>query len=151
MRYYLDTEFNEFGGELISLALVAEDGTELYLATNCAHSGAWVLANVIPVLSVKGAVPLDIPANEFGKAVAAFMDGDANPTIVADWPDDIRYLCGALITGPGEMVAIPRLKFELERVDAYPTTLEGAIQHNALWDARALRHLFNYGRVDRYG
>ena len=57
--------------------------------------------------------------------------------------------CGALITGPGEMVAIPRLKFELERVDAYPTTLEGAIQHNALWDARALKHLFNH--VDRHG
>jgi hypothetical protein len=26
-------------------------------------------------------------------------------------------------------------------VDAYPTTLDGAIQHNAWWDAMALRHL----------
>ena len=37
------------------------------------------------------------------------------------------------------MVAIPRMTFEIVRVDAYPTSLEGAVQHNAFWDALALR------------
>ena len=31
MRYFLDTEFNGFGGELLSLALVREDGASIYL------------------------------------------------------------------------------------------------------------------------
>jgi hypothetical protein len=34
----------------------------------------------------------------------------------------------------------PSIKFEMHRVDAYPTTLPGAVQHNAYWDAMALRH-----------
>jgi hypothetical protein len=40
MRYFIDTEFNERGCrfpiELISIALVVEDGREFY-----AHSGTW--------------------------------------------------------------------------------------------------------------
>ncbi len=31
-------------------------------------------------------------------------------------------------------------EFEMHRVDAYPTMLPGAVQHNAYWDAMALRH-----------
>gem|GEM_PF-4079500 len=31
LRYFLDTEFNGFGGALISLALVSEAGPSLYL------------------------------------------------------------------------------------------------------------------------
>lgn len=72
-----------------------------------------------------------------GEAAATALH---SPTLFADWPDDIRYFCQALITAPGEMVNIPRLTFHIVRVDAYPTTLEGAVQHNALWDARALCH-----------
>lgn len=30
MRIYVDCEFNGFGGELMSMALVAEDGREWY-------------------------------------------------------------------------------------------------------------------------
>lgn len=141
MNYYLDTEFNEFGGALISLALVAEDGRELYLATPCADPGAWVAENVLPIVFAEGATPRMLNANEFGYWIATFLNYSAEtPTIVADWPDDIRYFCQALIVGPGQMVNIPAIKFDLQRVDAYPTSLRGAVQHNALWDARALRH-----------
>ena len=31
MRYFLDTEYNGWGGALLSLALVPDDGEELYL------------------------------------------------------------------------------------------------------------------------
>jgi hypothetical protein len=32
-----------------------------------------------------------------------------------------------------------RLKFEILRVEPYPTDLQGAVEHNAWWDAMALR------------
>lgn len=142
MRYYLDTEFNEFGGDLISLALVGEDGREFYVATGCANPGAWVKENVIPIIKCAGAEPIIIEPKDFGHAIAWFLDGDKLPTIIADWPDDIRYFCQAIITAPGEMVNIARLQFQMLRMDAYPSELAGAVQHNALWDARALRALF---------
>ncbi|MBP8234469.1 MAG: hypothetical protein KAY22_19425 [Rhizorhabdus sp.] len=138
MRYFLDTEFDGFGGPLISLALAAEDGSSLYLATDCPTPTEWVRDNVMPIITVPGADPLPVEADQFGPLIAVFLRRDPNPIIVADWPDDIRYFCAALITGPGLMVNIPGCKFEMVRVDAYPTDLPGAVQHNALWDARAL-------------
>lgn len=139
MRYFLDTEFNEFGGDLISLALVGEDGRELYVATDCPAPGEWVKSNVLPIVKCEGATPVRVGPDEFGRAIASFLRKDHLPVIIADWPDDISYFCKAMITAPGEMVAIPRLLFQMLRVDSYPTNLLGAIQHNALWDARALR------------
>lgn len=141
-RYYLDTEFNEFGGDLISLALVGENGRELYIATDCDKPSAWVKENVIPILRAGNANPIMIQPDEFGRAIAWFLADEKLPTIIADWPDDIRYFCQAIITGPGEMVAIQRLQFQMLRMDAYPSQLAGAVQHNALWDARALKALF---------
>lgn len=42
MRFFIDCEFNEFRGELISMALVAEDGREFYEVLPCPNPGAWV-------------------------------------------------------------------------------------------------------------
>lgn len=141
MKYYLDTEFNGYLGELISLALVCEDGRELYLLNTERVESAitWVRDNVIPILTVPGADPLPSTQEQISFEIERFLSRDNDPLIIVDWPDDIKYLCEALITGPGEMVSVPRMKFELVRVDAYPTELPGAVQHNALWDARALR------------
>ena len=141
-RYFLDTEFNEFGGDIISLALVGEDDSELYLYTQCAKPGNWVAQNVIPIINCAGAKAIKVDPEQIGHAVANFLYDDKTPTIIADWPDDISYFCKTLITAPGEMVAIQRLQFQMLRIDAYPTDLPGAVQHNALWDARALRHVF---------
>lgn len=142
MRYFLDTEFNGAGGSLISLALVSEAGREVYLATSCERPVDWVKENVLPVINCRDAEPYVCDLALFGPLVAWYLHSDTNPVIVADWPDDIKYLCETLITGPGEMVNIPRAQFELARVDAYPSQLAGAVQHNALWDARALRAIF---------
>ncbi len=147
MRYYLDTEFNSFGGELISLGLVREDGAQLYIVYELPEKiDLWVATNVIPFLYkvpdtktkddiMVGPVDPQTGAN----FLAQFLKGDETPVIITDWPDDIRYFCTAIITGPGTMVNIPYLIFNMMRVDAYPTTLEDAIQHNALWDALALK------------
>jgi hypothetical protein len=137
--YFLDTEFNEFGGDLISLALVREDGKSIYIVDECPNPGPWVAEHVIPIL---GAAEVPAYAGGFGHRIAEFLRGDSDPVIITDWPEDIRHFCQVLITRPGQMVAVPRLQFALVRVDAYPTTLPGAVQHNAWWDAMALRHLF---------
>lgn len=146
MIYFLDTEFNGFGGELISLALVREDNESLYLVypEPLDRYDVWVQKNVVPIL-------WDIPSPLPGMAyqlesrkdgafrIQQFLQGDSNPIIITDWPDDITYFSKELITGPGEMISIPRVSFEMYRVDAYPTSLEGAVQHNAWWDAKALK------------
>jgi hypothetical protein len=144
-RYFLDCEFNGMGGDLISLALISADGDrELYLSvTPTLHQkpDKWVADNVLPVLNIPTAKPRFLYAyGSIGNEIAAFLIRDNDPILVADWPDDIRYFCQCLIVGPGQMVNIHGIKFEVVRVDAYPTTLSGAIQHNALWDAKALRH-----------
>jgi hypothetical protein len=157
MKYYLDCEFNGFGGDLISLAIVRHDGPYMYLAderflklvewsTRSAIRSPgidqWVWDNVLPLMGAKGGItPVWIPRSDFGSYLQSFFqeDEDNHPLVITDWPDDIKYFCECLITGPGEMINIPGIKFEMHRVDAYPTTLPGAIQHNAYCDAVALR------------
>lgn len=144
MNYYLDTEFNGYEGALISMALVKEDGDSLYMIFEKPYKiDDWVAENVMPILQD---VPPDIwiahiDFNAAAPLIWRFMHGDESPIIHADWPDDIRHFCDSVITGPGKMVPIPSLQFQVHRVDAYPTDLPGAFQHNAWWDAMALRHL----------
>ena len=47
---YIDCEFNEFGGQLISMALVTGTGFEFYEVLDCPNPGPWVKDNVIPIL-----------------------------------------------------------------------------------------------------
>ena len=147
MRYFLDTEFNGFGGDLISMALIGNcdilGRRQLYLVypESMFRYEPWVKENVLPFVD---SVPDDVTVhrpNSIRDAtliIANFLRDDPDPVIVADWPDDIHYFCEATITGPGKMIDIPSLKFEMHRVDAYPTKVVGAIQHNAYWDALAL-------------
>ncbi|USN15530.1 ribonuclease H [Brevundimonas phage vB_BpoS-Kikimora] len=149
MNYFLDCEFDGFGGDLLSLALIRQDGAKsLYIILDRAEQPCtpWVEENVKPLLESvpddlsiwKGLTPADA-----ARTIAAYLLGDDRPHIISDWPDDIAYFCRALMTGPGEMVAKHHLTFEMMRVQSYPTSLEGAVQHNAYWDAMALRHLFS--------
>lgn len=114
---------------------------ELYLVYPCYEPVEWVRENVIPHL-YKTDNYIKCSISTFGSMIQNYLKDDPQPTIIADWPDDIRYFCECLITSPGNMVAINNLVFQMIRVNAYPTSLEGAIQHNALWDARALRKVF---------
>lgn len=142
MRYYLDCEFNGFGGVLLSMALVREDGAAFHSVSTFdfwSHIDPWVRENVMPNLHLNKTHEHHF-AQELSPQVAAFLAGDPAPHIIADWPDDFTYLIAEILTGPGTMIDIPGLTMEVVRVDAYPTDLPGAIQHNAYWDAMALRH-----------
>lgn len=140
MRYTLDTEFNGFGGELLSLALVREDGKSLYLiSANPPPLVEWVAENVWPIMHHCPVNAIVAPLPEWADEIARFFRKDRGvPYVISDWPDDIKYLCQALITGPGMMASVPRIQFDMVRVDAYPTSLKEAVQHNAWWDAMAL-------------
>ena len=143
MRLFLDTEFNGFGGGLISMALVPEDNSqpEFYKELEiCEQLHPWVRENVVPQLFM-----MPCSRNEFQQALGEYLWRMGECTIVADWPDDIRYLCDSLIVGPGEMMAfVPNLKFELDQGIEY----ESMVPHNALHDARAIRD-FYIGREQR--
>ena len=143
MRYFLDCEYNGFGGALLSLALVPEDGgEELYLLLDCAEPiHPWVERNVLPYL---GQVPdaLKLPAlgrDQAAHAVAMYLGHDQEPEIVADWPTDVELFCGLLSFAPGRMVAVPELRFRLIQTGTFSPAENSAVPHNALHDARALR------------
>lgn len=148
MRYFVDCEYNGFGGALLSLALVPEDGgEELYLTLDCAGPiEPWVERNVMPYLDqVPDALRLPrVGRDAAARAIAMFLAHDREPEIFADWPTDIELLCGLLSITPGRMVAIPDLRFRLLRLGGFSPAENSAVPHNALHDARALRdHVVN--------
>jgi hypothetical protein len=130
MKIYIDTEFNEFQGELISMALVAQDGSEFYEVLECENPGPWVAQNVMPILSKD-----PVPEHIFKMKLYGFLSEYNSIHIIADWPDDIKHFCEAVITGPGMMMNIPSFSCEVRR-DL--STAASKILHNALEDARAL-------------
>ncbi len=135
MRAWIDTEFDGYEGRLISIAIVAEDGREWYAVINGPPpKDKWVAENVMPVLgNGRPMSPLMASAS-----LGLWLSKYRSLHIIADWPDDIAYFSRALITVPGEMVAVPKLTFELDR-DLPCTADWSKIPHNALEDARALR------------
>lgn len=154
VRYYLDTEFNSFGGSLISLGVVRDDGQALYLRVPeidiermTAEEGMdpWIVENILPVLGAVPHVDFDyyvLPAFKWGQYLSRFLyrDGEV-PQVFVDWPSDAMDFCKLLMTGPGKAVDMGNQTHItiLRHVDIYPTSLPGAVQHNALWDAFAIR------------
>lgn len=135
MRYYLDAEFNGFGGSLIALALAPEDGgTPFYAALDCPEPTPWVAAHVLPVLGIE-----PVSREELGRSLAAYLAGDPDPVVIADWPEDIAHAAMALIARPGFRHPIARITFELCDTPGFDTARASAVPHNALEDAIALR------------
>ena len=145
MRYYLDTEFNGFGGALLSLALVPEDGQEFYVTLQCDDPiFPWVERNVVPYLDnvPVGLVSPRMTRREAADALAAYLGTDPQPELVADWPEDVTQFCSLLMIGPGQMVPVPPLTFRLLPLQGFSPAANSAVPHNALHDARSLRDHF---------
>jgi hypothetical protein len=142
LRYFLDTEFNGFGGALLSLALVPEVGEELYIAL--AFDGPlepWVERHVMPYLDM---VPDPLRGPRMSRIDAAhtlahYLAGDPEPLIVADWPEDIAQISMLLLIGSGDIVEVPSIDFRFQRLPGFSTAANSKVPHNALHDARALR------------
>jgi len=142
VRYFLDTEYNGWGGALISLALVPDDGEELYLTLD--WDGAleeWVERNVVPYLDMvpQSLVSPRLSRADAARAVGHYLAGDNDPLIVADWPEDIALFNALLVTGPGVMAEVPEMTFRVVQLPGFSTAANSKVPHNALHDARALR------------
>ena len=142
MRYFLDTEYNGPGGALLSLALVPDDGEDLYLTLQCDDALVpWVERHVLPYLDT---VPEQLACSRLSRADAVhelwrFLHNDDDPLIIADWPEDIAQFCNLLVTGQGERVDLRKLTFEVMSLPGFSTAANSKVPHNALHDARSLR------------
>ena len=136
MRYFLDAEFNGFGGDLISLALApeAQDALAFYEALPCAAPIAWVAERVLPVLQKPPISRPDVIAK-----LADYLLHDQAPVVIASWPEDLAQLLLLMVTGPGLRLAMPRLRFELLDLPLFDSEGLSEVPHNALSDAIALR------------
>jgi len=147
VRYFLDTEYNGWGGALLSLALVPDDGEELYLTLDWTGTlEPWVERHVVPFLDMvpEPLVSPRLSRADSARAVAHYLAGDSEPLIIADWPEDIAQFNMLLLTGPGAMVEVPPLIFQFVDLPGFSTAANSKVPHNALHDARALRdHLLS--------
>lgn len=142
MRLFIGTEFNGFGGKLVSMALVPEDADipEFYCEIEMNDQlDPWVKENVVPHMKLA-----PVSYGEFQNQLSAYLQmlgtkaGWPHPgriDIIADWPDDIRYFCEAMITAPGERINMPNhIRITLDHGIEYTSE----VPHNALSDARAI-------------
>ena len=142
MRYFLDTEYNGPGGELMSLALVPDDGDDLYLTfKTSAPLVEWVERHVTPYLD---SVPEQLSCPRLSREDAAhalerYLRHDDEVLIIADWPEDIAQFCDLMITGPGDMIDVRHVIFRLAPMSNFSTAANSKVPHNALHDARSLR------------
>jgi len=134
MNLFIDNEFNGMGGALISMALVSEDGAREFYEVVELHEPVigWVKDNVMPI---RNQTP--IPFAVFQERLKRFLQQFPAVNIIADYPDDIKYFMEAVITGPGEWFETQPLTTE---VQDNLSAKKSKILHNALEDARALRH-----------
>lgn len=144
MRMWLDTEFNSYGGELISIAIVTEDHNEFYEVLQMTETPVeWVAANVMPHLE-KTAVPRMSAQQIFYRFLDQYNFGRCpeGVEIIADHPADFMYLCELCLLDPFG-TGIHRLEtpaFSMSLHFGLESTAEkSAVPHNALEDAKALR------------
>lgn len=136
MKLFLDCEFNGFGGELISMALVDENEKYFYEVLPCMNPTSWVFNNVIPVLNKQ-----NIDLIEFKENLFSFLNQYETIHIVADWPEDFSLFLTTLILQQGVCMMTPKLTMELWESDT-SLNIDSKIPHNALQDAFALKRRY---------
>lgn len=133
MKLFLDCEFNGFGGELISLALIDENNQYFYEVLTCQNPIPWVAEHVIPILN-QAAISLE----QFQKQLQEFLNQYDTVEIIADWPEDFALFSRSLIVSAGRCLSLPPLKMQLWMQESNANA-PSQQPHNALADARALK------------
>ena len=153
MRYYLDCEFSDTGRviDLISIALVAEDGRELYLvSTEFDESLAppWVREHVLPQLEPRDDGMWRTRA-EIRDEILALVGEDPRP---AFWANAGAYDFVALVQLIGPLVEVPPgwpyfvrdLRQWADRLGVERLPEQQTEKHHALLDARFTRDLYGF-------
>ncbi len=131
MKLYLDTEFNGFGGNLISMAIVSPTGEQFYEVLPLPEPiHPWVYTNVVPHLNKTPVNP-----SRFKIILWDFLLKFREPLIICDWHEDAVQFC-KMLSGPdyASSFSYP-CKIELLTGNTYS---DSKIPHNALSDAVAL-------------
>lgn len=137
---FIDTEFNSFGGELMSMALVSGDGKhEWYQVLPLPASiDPWVAEHVVPLLDKE-----PMTRAEFQLSLKVFLERFDQPTIYADWYTDLAHFFNAFAgEDHSTSFSFPCRAVLLKDVP----DLISAIPHNALADARSIRDWFMGGK-----
>lgn len=152
MKFFIDCEFDGFKGELISLAVVCENGSSIYLVNkDIFETSLWVSENVMPILYKCPVFAWKVGLDEFGMLIYTFIEEQleaeeySHPVIISDWPADIRYFCEVIEYEGGRMIPLQTATFAFARINSYPNNIKGAIQHNAWWDAYCLKEKYING------
>lgn len=135
-KFFLDCEFNGFGGELISIALVSENPLDdtFYAVIEWSNRPIpWVKKNVLPYLDLDPQ-----PKETVARALAAYLRRSTVhiPTIIADWPEDLSHFAKIFTLDDGMMVPVMEFDLQFRRIHK---DVVSARPHNALSDAIALR------------
>jgi hypothetical protein len=134
MKFFIDCEWNDFRGALISMALISEEGDQWYEVLGCRSPSPWVAEHVMPHLPPNSKW---VTLEQLQMSLVEFLRRYREIEIVADWPEDIERFCSVLITGPGDMLPIgPTIKLVVNRRLG---SSESRIPHQALEDAKGLR------------
>lgn len=133
MLCFIDCEFNGGHGELISMAIVSEDGERVFyeVVEHKQPTVEWVAKNVIPILN-KPAVSSAV----FKERLKKFLDAFPKLTLVADHGADHFYFLQQIIGQEGWMMTDYNVEM---RIDKDISAKKSTVLHNALEDARALR------------
>lgn len=131
MRAWIDCEFNGFGGELISMAVVCENGAEWYNVARIDEPiDTWVNEHVMPLL---GKEPLS--RDYFNSSLQEFLKDQKPSIIIADWPSDLVHFFQSMLGSDHTKTLSMKIFAECNpSIESHPE-----IPHNALSDARALK------------
>jgi hypothetical protein len=149
VKYWIDTEFIErpYAIDLISVALVAEDGREFYAESSevdWSKASHWTLQTVRPQLDGKS-----MPREEIGYAVRRFLDEDPHPVFwgyfpAYDWVA-FSWLFGSMTELPFHFpqLCLDIKQWAIELGDPELPRQTGA-RHHALADARWTRDAWTF-------
>lgn len=153
---FLDTEWaDEIGTELVSLALVSEDGQHRFYAERDPlpkHPTEFVRSVVYPLLNGNGSAMTD---QVMTRNLRSFLTSVPEPSVIADYPNDLALLKHAIsgfhmsnseaaLCGPSPRPVMTTMLKEGRMgklVEGYFRSHpeSAARRHNALVDAEALR------------
>lgn len=133
MALYLDTEFNGFKGNLISLGIYNTNGEHWYNELDYKLINKpiilWVIQNVIPKLE---GTPIDFI--KFQMQLCEYLNKHENEIIYADWAEDFQHLLDHIYANYG-IKYLKKLKLELITTE---DKFISKIPHHALYDAEVL-------------
>lgn len=133
MNFFFDCEFDEPGNQLISLAIISEDGKHEFYEAQVWEKmdNPWVMENIIPILETE-----PLPKVEFQRRLEIFCSKFAGMHLIANHPNDILFFNLAIRKEQGDWIKIQPLSFT---IDDNLSSKKAVLLHNALSDTRAMR------------